>query len=288
MSNKSNQGADFLTPLMEGFTELFQSFAQMLIGFIGDRIQNFIKLNFSIKNEMKIEPKMLENNKQTTNSDHLGYSVNQDGCYKLSYLRPEMHTFIIGASGWGKTNLINILMENHLKNNRPVIFIDPKGTKEAITQFRSLCAKYERKFHIFSPYYPEVMRFNPFESMNSDQAMIMIMRSFDWGEAPNEYYLNQSREALKKTLDKLYQGGTRFGLHDIYKNLETDFNTKETSGLRSHLLLLTKSVYGHLFDIQDTKQTMSIKKAWEERTCIYVGISTLGYGTIARTIGKFL
>jgi hypothetical protein len=173
-----------------------------------------------------------------------------------------------------------------LKNNRPVIFIDPKGTKESIKHFEALCKKYQRTCHVFSEHMPGKKKFNPFSSMNSDQALIMIMRSFDWGDSPNEYYLNCSRKSLKIVLDDLYLSKKKFGLHEIYKELEAKHATDENSGLRTQLHLIVTSTYGHLFDITNEDLPMNFKKAWEERSCLYLGLSTMGYGSLARTVGK--
>jgi hypothetical protein len=129
-------------------------------------------------------------------------------------------------------------------------------------------------------------KFNPLAAMDADQALIMIMRSFDWGESPNEYYLNCSRKALKIVLDKLYASNKKFGLHEVYKELEAKHATEETSGLRTQIYLLVHSTFGHLFDVSNEDDAMNFQKAWEEGACLYLGISTMGYGTIARTIGK--
>jgi type IV secretory pathway VirB4 component len=42
----------------------------------------------------------------------------------LSEINFKNHTFIAGASGFGKTNLISILQEHSLRKNKPIIFID--------------------------------------------------------------------------------------------------------------------------------------------------------------------
>ncbi|HXH74377.1 MAG TPA: TraM recognition domain-containing protein [Bacteriovoracaceae bacterium] len=229
---------------------------------------------------------MLFKRGQALGPDELGWSVNQKGVYKLQYLSPHLHTFIIGASGWGKTNLLNILMEDNLKSGRPVIFIDPKGTKESIKHFESMCRMYKRKCYVFSEHSPGLKRFNPLASLDADQALIMIMRSFDWGDSPNEYYLNCSRKALKQVLDNLYSSQIKFGLLEVYKELEAKHGIEETSGLRTQLYLLTHSAFGNLFDVSNEETPMNFKKAWEEGACLYLGISTMGYGTLARTVGK--
>lgn len=280
-----NQNSDLFSPLMEGFIEIFQGFVEKCSPHLGIFLQKIINGNKS-KHPMKIEQEMLLDQKEVLGPDELGWSINQEAIYKLKYLRPHLHTFIIGASGWGKSNLLSILMEDNLKNGRPVIFIDPKGTKEALKDFLGLCQKYNRKCAVFSEHSPGRLRFNSFQSMNADQALIMLMRSFHWGDKPNEYYLNCSRKALKRVLDDLYASKKNFGLKEIYKELETKHAVEETEGLRTQLHILVHSVFGPLFETRHEEESMNLTKAWEEGSCLYIGISTMGYQTLARTVGK--
>lgn len=280
-----NQNSDLFTPLIEGFVEIFQGFSEKGSTLFGQAIQKTLNLD-KRKHPMKIDQEMLSDLKEVTGSDDLGWSINQRAVFKLSYLNPHLHTFIIGASGWGKSNLLNILMEDNLKNGRPIVFIDPKGTKEALRDFQALCRRYNKRCTVFSEHSPERVKFNCFATMNADQALIMLMRSFYWGEKPNEYYLNCSRKALKKVLDQLYASKRSFGLKEIYKELEASHSKEETEGLRTQFNILVHSTFGHLFDAQTEEDTMNFTKAWAEGSCVYIGVSTMGYETLAKTIGK--
>ncbi len=285
MSKKNNDNFDLLTPMVELFVELIQMFTEKAAKLMEARMR-FLFPAFDSTKDGKIDFKMLDDPTQTKNPEDLGWSSNQKKNIKLSSLSTHLHTFIIGASGWGKTNLMNVLMENNLKKNLPVIFIDPKGTRESINQFKALCKKYGKEVHIFSEHSPGLKKFNPLMSMNADQALIMIMRSFDWGDKPNEYYLNCSRLALKSVLDNLYEKGKKFGFHEIYKELELHHQKPETQGLRTQLSLLVNSTYGQLFNMSGNQGVVNMKEAWEKGECLYLGISTMGYGSLARTIGK--
>ncbi len=285
MSNKGGQGFDLFSPLMEGVVEVFQNGIDLAVKFLGGKFQSAI----TFKNKqrgMRVDNSMLLDKKQAVEVDDLGWSINQNGLYKLRYLKPHLHTFIIGASGWGKTNLLNILMEDNLKNGRPIIFIDPKGTKESLKHFQELCRKYQRPCHVFSEHSPGLKKYGQFSSMDADQAYIMIMRSFDWGKSPNEYYLSRSRKALKQVLDYLYSTKKKFGLHEVYQELEAKFPIKETEGLRTQLYLLVTSSFGPIFDISNEESFINLEKVWEERSCLYIGVSTMGYQTLAKTVGK--
>jgi ABC-type branched-subunit amino acid transport system ATPase component len=134
--------------------------------------------------------------------------------FPFSYFDPSKNTFIVGASGWGKTNLINLLQENCLKKNQAVIFIDPKGSAESIKYFKKLCMHYERKYYIFSEFDQEASSFNPIMDMTNSQRVSSIMRSFDWGE-------NTLRNLLSDIMLKLLPRAKRifiqFAFHYISK-----------------------------------------------------------------------
>ncbi len=280
-------GQDFFSPVMEGIVELVQSFIDLIITTVSPRIlEGFKFLKGQSSKKFQIENKMLQAEKQVVGEADLGWSINQKGVYDTSKLQSHLHTFIIGASGWGKSNLMNILMEKDLKADKPVIFIDPKGTLAGIQEFLGLCKLHGRKAHVFSEHYGTMDTFNPFLSMNSDQALIMIMRSFNWGTKPNEYYLRCSEMALKKTLDKLYSERSKFGLKEVYKELLLSHDQPETKGLLNQFHLLVNSTYGHLFDQRGDKDAISFQGAWERKECIYIGVSTMGYGTLAKTVAK--
>ncbi len=287
MSKKGQDNFDLFTPFFEGIIELFQSIVEIAVKALSSRIaKSFKNLNKGYAENMKIAPKMLADVTQVESNDELGWSVNQEGKYKMSYLRPHMHTFIIGASGWGKSNLINLLMEEFFIKGKPVIYIDPKGSLGGIKEFERLCKHYGRKYHIFSEHYSNVSKFNPLSSMDADQALIMIMRSFDWGDKPNQYYLKCSEEALKKVLDHLYSQKEPFGLKEVYKEISTKYQGETTQGLITQLYLLVNSRFGKLFDIGNGEEVMNLYKAWKNRECVYIGVSSMGYANLARTVGK--
>ena len=118
---------------------------------------------FKKKKDNKIVKKeFIQIDKQSTNIEDLGFSINKNRAFKLSELDTKRHGLIIGASGWGKSNLIRVLQENDLNSGRPIIFFDPKGSRESIKEFEALCKKYQRTFYIFSEFYGSNSIFNPF------------------------------------------------------------------------------------------------------------------------------
>lgn len=290
MSNspKSSSGAtDLFGPLVEAFADLIR---MMVEGGVKTLIE-LIKNGFNKDQQnphLRLTSSMLTTKRTTLDENHLGWSVNYDRPYPLSHFDPSKNTFIVGASGWGKTNLINILLENCLRRNQAIIFIDPKGSAESIKYFKQLCKSYDRSYSIFSEFDKEASSFNPISDMTNSQRVSSIMRSFDWGEKPNVYYLNASKRALLEVLEKLSSTNREFDMHDILKKLKLEYDKEETSGLIAQFELILKSDFGPRFkkSLDGAKPSMTMKRAWQEKACIYIGCSTQGYADLAKTVGK--
>jgi hypothetical protein len=290
--SSSKEGAisgDLFTHLIVGFAEFIQVILNKLSMQFPKLVKNICNVKFNINQiDMKLDLTMLESEHQTFDEAHLGWAININRAYPLRYFDPSKNTFIVGASGWGKSNLINILQENCLQKGQSVIFIDPKGNLEALKNFKKICRFYRRKYYIFSEFDQEASFFNPIADMTNTQRLSMIMRSFDWGKKRNEYYYNESQKALDDVLTALSKKDGEFDLHDVYKKLKTEHNNENTSGLLTQFQLLLNSDFGKLFKKPSGQglSSMTLKKAWEEKICIYIGCSTQGYSSLAKTVGK--
>jgi len=288
-AKNSNSHGDFFTPLIEGFVEMFQVLITKAVESFPKLLKNIGTPQITInQSSMKLVLSMLDCERQTVDQAHLGWAINTNRPYPLEYFDPSKNTFIVGSSGWGKSNLLSVLQENCIQRKQGLIFIDPKGSLEAIRNFKKLCRYYGRNYYIFSEFDKEAGSFNPIADMTNSQRVSMIMRSFDWGKRPNQYYLNEAQKALDDVLSSLTAKGEEFDLHDVYKKLKTEHNKEETSGLISQFQLLLNSDFGKLFKKANEfgKPSATMKKAWEEKACIYIGCSTQGYSTLAKTVGK--
>ena len=137
----SPEGVDFITPIVEIISDLINA----LIHLLGLGIQYGIDRYKAKKVLVRtIEEKELKSTKSSASSQDLGYSISRRRPIPLSGIDFSKHSAIFGAAGFGKTNLISILQENSLQNNRPIIFFDPKGDLEALLSFKALCEKYKK------------------------------------------------------------------------------------------------------------------------------------------------
>lgn len=277
--NKNNApGLDLVSPFVEIIHELGTELVKGIFELTKFLYKKWNKNYFEIS---KIEEKHLYKSKQTKNPTAIGYSTNSKRELPLSEIDFSKHSFIVGAAGFGKTNLISLLQEHSLQSKKPIIFIDPKGDLEALETFRTLCKQYERTCYIFSEHHKDSIKLNPFREGSINQVTDRIISAFDWTEP---FYKNVSTDALTKTLKKIQEAQKPYSLSNIVEVLEESFNTKETLGLRVMLSQINESDFGKiLVEDKDTKTFMNIR---DEKACLYIGLSTQGYGETAYTLGK--
>jgi conjugal transfer pilus assembly protein TraD len=282
VSNSLNQGIDEL--------------AKYLNAYLSKKLPVIFSVFFGkfIKTEIPIERAMLNKKNTSVMPEELGYSINERRYLKFNEVNFSRHTFISGASGWGKSYLFKILIENTLRNKRPLVYIDPKGANSEIQIFINLCEKYGRKYYIFSEHFHSPSQFNPLGDLDSEQVVEGVIRSFNWGLNPEQYYLNKAQEILS---DVVFDLKTRNGIVDFHTILDgvlAHKNKDEASGLIANLKTICRSNFGKLLKdsfsedgkILGIKTAMTMRKALDEGACIYIGASTQGYGSMARTIGK--
>lgn len=67
-----------------------------------------------------------------------------------------------GVTGTGKTTLIASLMEAALQQDKPVIFMNGKGERKSMLEFKALCEAYDRKVYLFSEM--DELTYNPIKT----------------------------------------------------------------------------------------------------------------------------
>ncbi|MFA6236069.1 MAG: TraM recognition domain-containing protein [Bacteriovorax sp.] len=280
-SNKNqSQGLDFITPLVEiihHFTVLLGKFGLELLKYAWAR---YNKLPQELK---RIDQKDTRIKKVTDDSLMLGFSGNRKKPLPFKEINFGAHSYIVGAAGSGKTNLLSILQENHMKNNVPVIFLDPKADMESLLTFKHLCEKYGRTFYIFNENYKDSVHLNPVKDGTANLIVDRLINSFKFEK---EFFKVTSEQAVRDTVTKLKAKNTEITYDEIYEYMIIHHNNEYTKGVIGHLERIARSDFAHLLKESDKKKTKTIKEIRSEKACLYIGVSTQGYGEIAKSLAK--
>ncbi len=277
--NKNKQPQS--NPLIEIMEELIKMFLDLLKELILFAIAKY-------KKNLKVIPRSaLKVKTITSNLNSIGVSLTTKKEILTSSIDFTKHSFIVGASGFGKTNLLNLLQENSLKSEKAIIFFDPKGDRESLENFKTLSEKYKKKVYIFSEYYSESITLNPILEGTANQVVDRIMGAFDWSEP---FYRDISRRKLNEALFKLKSEGTPWSLPALAGILSSELYDDSIVGLLAKLEAIVTSDFGpHLGGVTDFgKKNKTLKEIWDEGACLYIGLSTQGYGETAFAIGRIL
>lgn len=277
-TKKEQPQLDLFTPIYEIFHELC-----LVMVDLGKELLKWLWVKVFNKNPPleQINRKALSVKKTTDIQDALGIDTKNRREFLLKDIDFRRHSFIVGASGFGKTNLISILQEHSLRGDKPIIFLDPKGDMEALTTFQKICEQYKKPCYIFSEHYHKSISLNPLMEGTVNQVVDRIMRSFDWSEP---YYRDASRRSLTKALQKLEKDGEAFTLKKVFDEL-VRLESKENIGLIAKIEAILVSDFGKILN-SDGPDALTLSKVREERACLYIGLSTQGYGETATAVGK--
>ena len=279
-SKSQNQGLDFIGPIVE----ITHHFAVL----IGTWIIDILKYAWARYNKLpqelkRIDIKEARIKKVTDDSLMLGHSCNRKKPLPLKEINFAAHTYIVGAAGSGKTNLLSILQENHMRNNIPVGFLDPKADLESLLTFVHLCKKYNRTCYVFHENYEGAVVLNPLKDGTINLIVDRIMNSFKFEK---EFYKITSEQAVRDTVTKLKATRSEVTFDLIYEYMIVNHNNENTIGIIGHLERIVKSDFAHLLKESVGVKTKSIKEIRKEKACFYIGLSTQGYGETAKSLAK--
>jgi len=205
MSNKSKQN-NGSGDLMSAFIEVGGELIMFLLRGTFDGVI-FLFNRYVLKPRQqseikKIERKDLNCKKTTSKGSEFGYSITQRRPLHTDELDKKAHTAIIGASGSGKTVLLDVLMYDDMQRNKPVIYIDPKGDNSTMNDFINMCRDAKREFLIFNEYYKGygACSLNPIKEGSVNHIVDRIHNAFTWSE---EHYKNLCYEALRDAITEL-------------------------------------------------------------------------------------
>jgi type IV secretory pathway TraG/TraD family ATPase VirD4 len=288
INKKNNAGSGPIDP----FTELLTTIMEDIITLVTKGMSKLIELvidKVSPGNKKKvILESFIDTKKETLNPKAIGYSVSHKRDVLFIEIPFQRHNLILGGSGFGKSNLISLMMEYKIMCSEPIVQFDPKGVLYEINQFRKLHQYYGKECVIFSELFPDEISYNPFNGLNNTQRTQIIMRSLEWSEGEARYYKDQAQRALMQTMKELNEEKIVISLPNIFRHLVEHRDTKETSGLLAQLEIIMSSPFGQMFEDNGDGKAVDMRTLRAAKKSLYVGLSTQSYGSVAKTIGKLI
>ena len=295
MSNKSKSSSDN-NDFMSTFIDAGGTLIMVLLKAVFDGLV-FLFNRYVFKERQsaeikKIERKDLDCKKIASNKSEFGYSVTQRRPLSTDELDKKAHTAIIGASGSGKTVLLDVLMYDDMHRNKPIIYVDPKGDNCTMNDFINMCRDANREFLIFNEYYngAGACKLNPIKEGSINHIVDRISSAFTWSE---EHYKNLCYEALRDAVTELKEKNQLITFSNIYNmlnqltddksNKDVGYKKKDIQGILTRIKNITDSDFGPKLEGANAYSFEEIRKT---NKCVYIGLSVLGYAETAKALGK--
>lgn len=161
-----------------------------------------------------LEKKQLQYRKSHSREVFLGYSDTKE---RIEVPEKEFnyHMLAVGGTGTGKSTLIGAIMEGALRKGKPIIFVDGKGERKSMLEFKELCEAYGKKVYMFSEH--DDFTYNPIKNGNATEIRDRLMDLFDWSE---NYYEDIASLFLQRIVQLIDAAGIERDLHTVYRLLD--------------------------------------------------------------------
>lgn len=233
-----------------------------------------------------------------------------------------MHTLIVGATGSGKTTVLDTLYEFDCNNKTPVIIIDPKGNDETIEKLRSKAVRLgipPEKFKILSLAKPEASSsYNPLKYGTPIQIKDRLLDALEWSE---QFYKTQASLFLINLIEIYYYMNKEITFRDIvetigssdaHKDLQDEIlkldkdaditkklaenlkkirliKPEDLSGLKAQINDLNPYEFKNMFSpTEETTNKIDMLEVLNESQIVYFSLNTLNYGATAPIVGRLI
>ncbi len=246
------------------------------------------------------------------------------GPFQLTIKQLQHHVHILGASGFGKSVLLMILIRFRIKKGHGLFYIDLKADFETLQSIVSCCKEANRldDLMILSSGHPTLsVPYNVVARGNANEICDRIISSLNWTES---FYRDQCDSVLQKVLLGLVAARNlsklSFHLGDVLRALkdpdyiahinqlipdEPRFNpihqalaevdayirntdqVKNLQGLKTQLEKILLSEFGHLLS-HSTSDGIDIFRAAREQKIVVVFLDSRRYSVAAPALGKII
>lgn len=158
------------------------------------------------KNRVKfLGKKQLQYRSKSSNEVFVGYTDFKERVV-LDSKELNYHMLATGGTGTGKTTLIASLMEAALQQGKPVIFMDGKGERKSMLEFKALCEAYGRNVYLFSEM--DHFTYNPIKNGTPTETRDKLMSLFSFSnEGDGAYYTDIASRYLQLVVKLIDEAG---------------------------------------------------------------------------------
>ena len=207
------------------------------------------------------------------------------------------HTHIVGATGTGKTVLLEHLIFADLLRGYGAVIIDPKGERSFYESVKAYCHKIGRgnDLHFLSASFPEEsVIWNPCGLGNPSELQTKFFNSAIYDEP---HYAKACEYGLIQAFRKLCcEGNNNFTIRDLIRELESISKESRDETLKGLFFDLNNLVLGEWEEViacgkdrqQDQRKELSILDIVKNNKILFVDLPTEGKKVQSSRIGRLL
>lgn len=205
------------------------------------------------------------------------------------------HTHIVGATGSGKTVLIEKLLFQDLKNGLGALVIDPKGDRELFERVRSYCASIGRMsdlHYLSATHADESEVWNPCQLGNASNLQTKFYHSNTFSEP---HYAKACEKGLLRSFENLLRTKPKgFALPDLVREIEI-LNREEKNqtleGLTYDFYNLANGEWSPILGSESLatgKPSVSLLEITKKNEILFVDLPTEASAIQSARVGKLL
>jgi len=200
------------------------------------------------------------------------------------------HTHIVGATGSGKTLLMESLIYEDLKNGRGALIIDPKGDRELYERIKEFCEKIGRisDLHLVSAQYKEEsVRWNPCRLGSASEIQSKFLNAWVFSES---FYEKACESALLEAINNVLKEKEYFHLPDLVSYIKK--NTTKSKNIEALFLDFNNLIESEWKEIlcasppKLTKKEINFLDITRKNEIIFLDLPTEGKSVQSSKIGR--
>jgi len=202
------------------------------------------------------------------------------------------HTHIVGATGSGKTVLLEQLIYRDLERGHGALIIDPKGDRDFYERIRKFCQKIGREsdLHLISTTYAEESAlWNPCRVGSASELQSKFYQAATYSEP---HYAKACELALLKVFNDLHASSEAICLNEVVEALERlSRNGKDETmaGLFLDLGNLAQGEWGQILGCRErNRPEVSLLDITRKNEILFVDLPTEAQAVQSARVGKLL